>query len=114
MKNKTVLIAAVFAVATVLAAGLTVLPSSVQDAKANPCSDNTLASAASDEQSFFEDGDGDLNAEGNADQNAQASNIIECDLTGVVINEETEEPSGLTEEEAAEEAAEEAEDAEFE
>jgi hypothetical protein len=30
--------AAVLAVATVLAAGLTVLPSSVQEAQANPCS----------------------------------------------------------------------------
>jgi hypothetical protein len=38
MKNKTVLMAAVLAVATVLAAGLTVLPSSVQEAQANPCS----------------------------------------------------------------------------
>ena len=37
MNNKTVLMAAVLAVATVLAAGLTVLPSSVQDAQANPC-----------------------------------------------------------------------------
>jgi hypothetical protein len=40
MKNKTVLMAAVLAVATVLAAGLTVLPSSVQEAQANPCSNN--------------------------------------------------------------------------
>jgi hypothetical protein len=38
MKNKTVLMAAVLAVATVLAAGLTVLPGSVQEAQANPCS----------------------------------------------------------------------------
>jgi hypothetical protein len=37
MNNKTVLIAAVLAIATVLAAGLTVLPSSVQEAQANPC-----------------------------------------------------------------------------
>jgi hypothetical protein len=40
MQNKTVLMAAVLAVATVLAAGLTVLPSSVQEAQANPCSNN--------------------------------------------------------------------------
>ena len=33
--------AAVLAVATVLAAGLTVLPSSVQEAQANPCSITT-------------------------------------------------------------------------
>ena len=32
--------AAVLAVATVLAAGLTVLPSTVQEAQANPCSNN--------------------------------------------------------------------------
>ena len=32
--------AAVLGVATVLAAGLTVLPSSVQEAQANPCSNN--------------------------------------------------------------------------
>jgi hypothetical protein len=38
MKKITVLMAAVLAVATVLAAGLTVLPSSVQEAQANPCS----------------------------------------------------------------------------
>ena len=37
-KNQTiVLMAAVLAVATVLAAGLTVLPGSVQEAQANPC-----------------------------------------------------------------------------
>ena len=35
--NKTIFIAAMLAVATVLAAGLTVLPSSVQEAQANPC-----------------------------------------------------------------------------
>ena len=37
--NKTIFIAAMLAVATVLAAGLTVLPSSVQEAQANPCAD---------------------------------------------------------------------------
>ncbi len=37
-KKTTVLMAAVLAVATVLAAGLAVLPSSVEDAQANPCS----------------------------------------------------------------------------
>jgi hypothetical protein len=36
--KKTIFIAAMLAVATVLAAGLTVLPSSVQDVQANPCS----------------------------------------------------------------------------
>jgi hypothetical protein len=34
---KTIFIAAMLAVATVLAAGLTVLPGSVQEAQANPC-----------------------------------------------------------------------------
>jgi hypothetical protein len=37
-KKPTVLMAAVLAVATVLAAGLAVLPNSVKDAHANPCS----------------------------------------------------------------------------
>jgi hypothetical protein len=36
--NKTIFVAAVLAAATVLTAGLTVLPSSVQEARANPCS----------------------------------------------------------------------------
>jgi hypothetical protein len=35
--NKTIFIAAMLAVATVLAAGLTILPASVQEAQANPC-----------------------------------------------------------------------------
>jgi hypothetical protein len=39
-KKTTVLMAAALAVATVLAAGLTVLPASVQEAQANPCSTN--------------------------------------------------------------------------
>jgi hypothetical protein len=38
MKKTTVLMVAVLAVATILAAGLTVLPGSVQEAQANPCS----------------------------------------------------------------------------
>ena len=40
--NKTILIAAMLAVATVLAAGLTVLPASVQEAQANPCSNSLV------------------------------------------------------------------------
>ena len=36
--KKTIFIAAMLAAATVLAVGLTVLPSSVQEAQANPCS----------------------------------------------------------------------------
>jgi hypothetical protein len=49
MKNKTVLMAAVLAVATVLAAVLTVLPSSVREAQANPCSNNANAEAEDSE-----------------------------------------------------------------
>jgi hypothetical protein len=37
MKKATVLMATVLAVATILAAGLAVLPNSVQEAQANPC-----------------------------------------------------------------------------
>ena len=55
--------AAVLAIATVLAAGLTVLPASVQEAQANPCSNNLDAEDSSNNQI------GDLD-----DQ--------ECDLTG--------------------------------
>jgi len=86
MNNKTVLMAAVLAAAAILAAGLTLLPGSVQEAQANPCSIGGISNAP------------------DAD--------IDCD--GVIINEEVilEEPLGLTQE-AAEEA-EDAEDAEFE
>jgi hypothetical protein len=55
MKN-TILMATVLAVATVLAAGLTVLPSSVQEAQANPCSNEAAAEANG--------GDGDTAAAG--------------------------------------------------
>jgi hypothetical protein len=64
MKNKTVLIAAVLAVATVLAAGLAVLPGSVQEAQANPCSNNLEG----------DDGSGGNTLTTNEEQ--------ECDLTG--------------------------------
>ena len=63
-KQTTVLMAAVLAVATVLAAGLTVLPASVQEAQANPCSNNLEA----------EDTVGENNINAFDDQ--------ECDLTG--------------------------------
>ena len=36
--NKTIFIGAMIAVATILGVGLTVLPGSVQEAQANPCS----------------------------------------------------------------------------
>ena len=48
-KQTTVLMAAVLAVATVLAAGLTVLPGSVQEAQANPCSNNLDADDGSND-----------------------------------------------------------------
>jgi hypothetical protein len=64
-KQTTVLMAAMLAVATVLAAGLTVLPSSVQEAQANPCSNNT-------EEDEGGRG-GDIDTSGGAQ---------ECDLTG--------------------------------
>jgi hypothetical protein len=62
--NKTIFIAAMLAVATALAAGLTVLPASVQEAQANPCSNNLDADETS--------------------QNNRIGNIgdQECDLTG--------------------------------
>ena len=63
-KQTTVLMAAVLAIATVLAAGLTVLPASVQEAQANPCSNNLDAEDSSSNNRI-----GDLD-----DQ--------ECDLTG--------------------------------
>ena len=52
MKNTTVLMAAILAVATVLAAGLTVLPSTVQEAQANPCSNNLDADENSGGNTF--------------------------------------------------------------
>jgi|RhiMethySRZTD1v2_1073278.scaffolds.fasta_scaffold01048_7 hypothetical protein len=47
MNNITVLISAVLAVTTILTAGLTVLPSTVQDAQANPCSAESAATLVS-------------------------------------------------------------------
>jgi hypothetical protein len=65
MNNKTVLMAAVLAVATVVAAGLTVLPSSVQEAQANPCA-NEVSRGGSTNNAF--------NPSGGDDR--------ECDFTG--------------------------------
>jgi hypothetical protein len=70
MKNKTVLMAAVLAAATVLAAGLAVLPNSVQEAQANPCSNN-------------------LDAEENSGGNTlNPQDDQECDFTGYFEFEE--------------------------
>jgi hypothetical protein len=65
MKNKTVLMAAVLAVATVLAAGLVAFPGSIQEAQANPCSNNS------------EEEDGGRG--GDIDTSGESQN---CDLTG--------------------------------
>ena len=48
--NKTIFIAAMLAVATVLAAGLTVLPSAVQEAQANPCATELEAEGEADSE----------------------------------------------------------------
>jgi hypothetical protein len=63
-KKTTVLMAAVLAVATVLAAGLAALPGSVQEAQANPCSNNQ---------------ENDDNSGGN---NLNPQDDQECDFTG--------------------------------
>jgi hypothetical protein len=65
MNRTTVLMAAVLAVATVLAAGLTVLPSSIQEAQANPCA-NEVSRGGNAEGSF----------------NPQEDDDRECDFTG--------------------------------
>jgi hypothetical protein len=51
--NKTIFIAAMLAVTTVVAAGLVVVPNSVQDAQANPCAS---------EQEVDLESEGDLDA----------------------------------------------------
>jgi hypothetical protein len=53
MKNKTILMAVVLAVATVLAAGLTVLPGSVQEVQANPCSVGGVGNGAEELHCVF-------------------------------------------------------------
>ena len=75
-KNTTILMAAVLAVATVLASGLTVLPGSVQEAQANPCSLNAAA----------EGGDA---SEGGSTGGSASSTVTQtedqdCDFTGPV------------------------------
>lgn len=49
--------AAMLAVATSLATGLAIIPSSVENAQANPCSDNSQATAASNEGGGEGDGE---------------------------------------------------------
>ena len=48
--NKTIFIAAMLAVATILAAGLTVLPNSVQVAQANPCADEQNGETSTEDE----------------------------------------------------------------
>jgi hypothetical protein len=110
MDKTSVLMAAALAVATVLTAGLSVVPSLVQDAQANPCSENALGQVSSTDT-------------GGEAKNQGALTVI-CNLNGVDINEKTVQPpvevaeDGSAEETddagAEEESAEETEDAEFE
>jgi hypothetical protein len=66
MKKITVLMAAVIAAATVLTAGLAVLPNSVQDAQANPCASEVDSDTITNA----------FNPQANADDER------ECDFTG--------------------------------
>jgi hypothetical protein len=65
IRKTTGLMAAVLAATTLLATGLTVLPSSVQDAQANPCSDIGQSNA----QAFSESED--------------PENEIDCDFENI-------------------------------
>jgi hypothetical protein len=79
MNNKTVLMAAVLAIATVLAAGLTVLPSSVQEAQANPCATET------EQETNVESDTGAATGSSNANQNPNGStDNRECTFIGPV------------------------------
>lgn len=61
MRETTVLMTAVLAVATFFAAILTVLPGSVHDVQANPCSGNIITQSPSTEDS--EEVDSDIDCE---------------------------------------------------
>jgi hypothetical protein len=75
--NKTVFMAAVLAIATVLAAGLTVFPNSVQEAQANPCSVGTGSEGVT------------ISGSSSASDESEAeTELFDCDFEGVVINEE--------------------------
>ena len=76
--NKTVFVAAVLAIATVLAAGLTVLPNSVWEAQANPCS----VGLGGEGVDFASD------ADANGEQSEAETELFDCDFEGVVIHEE--------------------------
>ena len=86
---------AVLAVATVLTLRLTVLPSSVQEAQANPCAAVTQAASGNAAQNTGAEGGG--NAENDAETlTGEGTNIVECDLTGVVIDEQVTELTEIT------------------
>jgi hypothetical protein len=63
--KKTIFIAAVFAAATLLAAGLVMLPGSVQEVQANPCSiqANGPGGIAGGQQSGNDDSEADLDTD---------------------------------------------------
>jgi hypothetical protein len=77
MKKAAISVAAVLAVAMILGVGLAVLPVSLQEAQANPCSfsngDLTVAAASTVTE---EEGDDEIE-------------VLDCDLTGVVIDEDS-------------------------
>jgi hypothetical protein len=62
--NKTYFIAAILAAATLLAAGLTVFPGSVQEAQANPCSNNLDSDDSSSQNRIGNLGDQECNLTG--------------------------------------------------
>jgi hypothetical protein len=70
MKKITVLMAAVLAVATVLTAGLTVLPSSVQEAQANPCANEVTDGGTTT---------GSLNPQGDDERKCKFTGYFEFD-----------------------------------
>jgi peptidoglycan hydrolase CwlO-like protein len=75
--NKTIFIAAILAVTTVLAAGLTVLPSSVQDVQANPCATEVEQNTEIDAQTSTSATNAQLNPGGSTDNR-------ECSFIGPV------------------------------
>jgi hypothetical protein len=85
MNNKTVLMAAMLAVATVLAAGLTILPSSVHEAQANPCS---MGQIGQDTTSLT------ASSNANEEESEAETEIFDCDFEGVVIDEEVDNEQG--------------------
>ena len=72
--KKTLLVAAILVVATVLAAGLAVLPNSAQEAQANPCSVNSETDGG--------EASGTAVTGGSASATATSTGSQECDLNG--------------------------------